>query len=770
MDVTEFVIEGLGEPVEALIDRWGVAHLYAANNQDVYFAQGFNAAHERLFQIDLWRRRGLGLLSEVFGPQSLEQDRASRLFLYRGDMGTEWLAYGAATEQIATAFVAGINAYVQLCEDDSSLLPEEFSLLGYRPAQWEPHDIARIRSHGLYHNLEQEVARARTLARFGPEVEDLRRMREPAVDIYIPEGLDVSAIPADVLAVYRLATSSPILVAGSPPSRQEGQGSNNWVVAGARTATGRPLLANDPHRALGLPGLRYIAHLNTPTMDVIGAGEPALPGISIGHNEVAAFGLTIFPIDQEDLYVYDTNPDDPTAYRYRDGWEQMIDIVEHVPVRGQDPVPVTLTFTRHGPVIHVDPDNDRAFAVRAAWLDSGMAPYLGSVQYMGARNWSEFSAAMQGWGSPGENQVFADTAGDIGWAPAGRVPVRPNWDGLLPVPGDGRFEWDGFYPADQLPREHNPAKGWFATANQMNMPADYPNAERTVGYDWYAPARYLRVEEVLEQNGQMTVQDSAALQVDYVSLPARRLVEFLRSIPQADSESLELLRSWDGDEHVDSAAAALFEVWYRRHFRPAYLRAILQERVAETDLEAALRHVIPAEEDSGDSRIDLLVVSDPQRFLGTDGLARLQQIAVSTLETARRETVERLGPNQRKWRWGDLHHAQLTHSVAGAFGVSAPEWVSSARLPRGGSGDTVGATTYIDDFRQNVGATFRIVMDVGNWDSSVAMNSPGQSGRPGDEHSSDLLKPWAADQHFPLLYSRAAIESQTTARYVLKPA
>lgn len=770
MDVTEFVVKGVGRPVEALIDQWGVAHLYADNDQDIYFAQGFNAARERLFQIDLWRRRGLGLLSEVFGPACVEQDRAARLFLYRGEMGTEWLTYGPSTEQIAEAFVAGINSYVDLCAEDKSLLPEEFRLLGYGPARWAAPDIARIRSHGLYHNLEQEVARALTLARFGPEVEDLRRVREPAVEITVPEGLDVSSIPADVLTVYRLAVSPPIIPPGGAPRCPQGQGSNNWVVSGARTATGRPLLANDPHRALGMPGLRYIAHLTTPTMDVIGAGEPALPGISIGHNDVAAFGLTIFPIDQEDLYVYRTHPDHPKRYRYVDGWEDMRDIVESIPVLGQGDEQVVLTFTRHGPVIYTDADQKQAFAVRAAWLDSGMAPYLGSVQYMGARSWSEFSSAMHGWGSPGENQVFADTSGDIGWAPAGRVPIRPNWDGLLPVPGDGRYEWAGFYSADELPREHNPEKGWFATANQMNLPADYPNADRTVGYDWYAPARYQRVEEVLDRATKMSVDDSVALQADYVSIPGRRMVEFLRGITTSRSAALELLCSWNGDERPDSAAAALFEVWYRRHFRRGYLREILRQHVAPADLEAALVSVVPAEEDSGDSRVDLLVVADPERYLGADGTARLREIALTTLDAATQEVSDLLGADSTRWWWGDLHHAKLTHPVISALGATPPPWSTSERLVRGGSGDTVNATAYVDQFRQNVGSTFRIVMDVGNWDASVAMNSPGQSGRPEDPHFMDLFQAWAAGGRFPLLYSRSAVESATTTRYVLTPA
>jgi len=767
----EYQLDGLAASVEIMIDEWGVPHIYAAEEGDLYFAQGFNAARDRLFQIDLWRRRGLGLLAEVFGPECVAQDRALRLFLYRGDMQQEWAAYGEGISDVAASFVAGINAYVDLCRDDPTLLPEEFAALGFLPSRWHADDVARIRSHGLYQNVEQEVARARTLAAYGPEVEDLRRVREPAVDITVPDGLNLDAIPEDVLDVYRLATSPAVIPPGSvtSPSPSHGQGSNNWVLAGARTASGRPLLANDPHRSMSLPGLRYLAHLVTPTMDVIGAGEPALPGISIGHNGTIAFGLTVFSIDQEDLYVYETHPDDPTCYRYGDGWEKMTRVVQEVPVRGGVPVPVTLEFTRHGPIVHADPERRLAFAVRAAWLEPGMAPYLGSVNYMSARSWDQFAAAMDRWGAPGENQVFADVTGNIGWAAAGRVPVRPNWDGLLPVPGDGRYEWGGHHPADQLPRRTNPDAGWLATANEMNLPPDHPNAERTVSYDWYSPVRYQRIAERLAELSAATVADCVALQTDYLSIPARTIVAFLRSIDQPASAELGLLQAWDGVESVDSAAAALFEVWFRRHFRPAYLRAVLKRQLPAEQVDAAMGMVLPPEQDTGDTRVDLAVVTDPKRFLGPNGAAQLQEVAVATLADAAENVRQRLGPDPQQWSWGRLHHSLLIHPVAAVLEPDPPAWVKVGPLPRGGSGDTVGATTYLEDFRQGVGASFRIVVDVGNWDASVAMNSPGQSGRPGSRHYDDLFRLWAGDHHFPLLYSRAAVEAHTTERLLLTP-
>jgi penicillin amidase len=517
-------VDDLEASAEILVDRWGVPHIYASSTYDAFFTQGFNAARDRLWQIDLWRRRGLGLLSEVFGASYVEQDRAARLFLYRGDMHGEWLAYSSDTKRVAVAFVSGINEYVRLTRENPDLLPEEFRIAGYRPALWSPEDVARIRSHGLYHNLRSEVERAIVLRDFGSEIETLRRSLEPPHQVAIPEGLDLSLIPEDVLAVYELATG-PVEFAGGQSSPRRGlEGSNSWVISPTRTATRRPILANDPHRAQSVPSLRYVAHLSAPGMSVIGAGEPALPGVSIGHNGKIAFGLTIFSIDQEDLYIYETNPSNPSEYRYGDRWEPMEVEMQGISVRGEERVEVELKFTRHGPVIREDREKGVAFAVRAAWLGPGMAPYLGSMDYMRAQDWDQFLAALERWGTPGENQVYADTDGNIGWKPAGLVPRRPGWDGLLPVPGDGRYEWDGFMDVDELPVESNPSRGWIATANEMNLPEDYPCEKRKISFEWYAPYRYQRIAEVLEGNPRFTAQDSVDLQTDYLSMPARRIV------------------------------------------------------------------------------------------------------------------------------------------------------------------------------------------------------------------------------------------------------
>src|SRR5690606_25967115 len=401
-------------------------------------------------------------------------------------------------------------------------------------------------------------------------------------------------------------------------------GSNNWAVAPSRTATGRPILANDPHRAHAAPSLRYAAHLGAPGLDVIGAGEPALPGISIGHNERIAFGLTIFPIDQEDLYVYERAGE---GYRYRGRVEPYRTVTETIPVRGEAPRRISLDFTRHGPVLHET--RDRVFALRAAWLEPGMAPYFGSVEYMRAGNWREFVSALNRWGAPSENQVYADVDGNIGYKPAGLFPRRRNWDGLLPVPGDGRYEWDGYFDMDALPVEYNPPRGFTGTANSMNLPPDYPIAERRIGFEWSAPWRYRRLWEVLQSQETHGLDDSLRLQRDYHSVLAREVIERLPDTDSPAGEALAMLRGWNRELTPDSAPALLWALWFYRYLPPALAAALLPEAPEE---------LLP---------LDTLTMVDTLRYpFG-------QSVALETLaeayEAARAEYVDPAG-----WRWGDL--------------------------------------------------------------------------------------------------------------------
>lgn len=751
----QYTIDGLSYPAEIIVDEWGIPHLYAGEHYDVYFLQGFNAARDRLWQIDLWRKRGLGQLSETFGADYIEQDEATRLFLYRQDMYSEWLAYGNDAKKIAERFTQGINAYIDLTKQHKHLLPPEFNLLGYTPAQWEPKDVVRIRSNGLWRNVTTEVWRAQWACEQKLAEAGRWRQLEPAWQTKVPNGLDPCIITPDVLDKYRLAKAPASFQNNDLATHQHALqdqfdlsiGSNNWVVAADRTSTGRPILADDPHRGHATPSLRYIAHLNAPGIDVIGAGEPALPGISIGHNHRIAFGLTIFPIDQEDLYVYEKHPlqqnkSDSKGYLYQGRVVPFDEVTEAIAVHGETERAVTLKFTRHGPV--VAETDTHAFAVRADWLEPGMAPYFGSIEYMRAENFREFVGALNRWGALSENQVYADVDGNIGYKPAGRFPRRDNWDGLLPVAGDGRYEWQGYFDMDVLPEEYNPERGFTGTANSMNLPADYPIQRYPIGFEWSDPWRYKRLWQVLGNDTEHSVGDSLELQRDYTSLYAQRVLSKLPELP--DHPGGKLLAGWNGQLAVDSAAAALWNVWSARHL-PGHLGRLVTD---EAPAGPAL-HTLTI--------LDLLDTSAGRAA------------AYKSLASAFADTTELLGDKPANWRWGDLHKIRFAHPLL----HKAPEQLAAQMrmpaYPRGGSANTTNNTGYAaDNFLVRAGASFRMVVDVGNWDTALATNAPGQSGDPRSAFYSNLLENWATEGSFPMVYTREAVDKHTAFAIKLTPA
>jgi penicillin amidase len=772
-------VVGLSSEVEILVDCWGVPHIYAEKLYDVFFGQGFNAARDRLWQLDLWKRQGDGTLSEVLGAGFVERDRAARLFLFRGDMHAEWLAYGSDTKRIVQAFVDGVNAYIELTRRRPELLPFEFGRLDYTPGSWTPETVVRIRSHGLLWNASREASRARFIRDHGVAALELREWLQPSHEVEIPEGLDLEEFPDGALDVYHLAHGGVSIERGSDgglelasrpaeaaPTRS---GSNNWALAPARSTTGRPLLANDPHRALSVPSLRYIAHLSAPGLDVIGAGEPALPGISIGHNRRIAFGLTIFFIDQEDLYVYETRPGAPREYRYREGWEPMTVVRERISVRGMPAVEALLEYTRHGPVLYRDPERRLAIALRAAWLEPGMAPYLASIGTMRAQSWDGFLAAMNRWGLPPENMVYADVEGNIGWKPGGLAPIRPNWDGLLPVPGDGRYEWAGFRDMDELPVESNPERGWVATANQMNLPEGYPHG---VGFEWIMPYRYERMREVLGSRKRFTFDDMVELQMDYRSVTARRVVALLAGLESGKPEvqkALALLVGWNASLDRSSASAALYEIWFHRHLVPAAMARWMSDEKTLAALldENDLYDVF----EGGSAEVWISRLEDPRSWQGAKPLEERRRVLLASLEAAIAETERLLGSDWDAWTWGQLHQARLQHPLSALLDGPERARADVGPAPRGGSGATVNSTAYsLQDFVQRYGASYRMVLDVGDWDRSVAMNSPGQSGDPSSPHYRDLFDPWSRDETFPLLFSRERVEAAAMRRIVLRPA
>jgi penicillin amidase len=737
----EIRLRGLKAPVEVLRDKWGIAHIRAKNTDDLFFAQGFVAAQDRLVQLDWWRRQGVGETAEVLGEEGVEADRFSRLIRYRGDMKTEWASYSPDAQRIAAAFTRGVNACI---DHAAGRLPIEFQLLGYSPKKWKPEDVlGRTSGVVMSRNFGHEVARARLVAAVGIEKARWLAPVDPASSWSPAPGLDLAGIDQRILAGYAAATKAPRL-------RPSGSESNNWVVSGARSVSGKPLLASDPHRAISLPSLRYLVHLEAPGWNVIGSGEPGLPGVAIGHNEHIAWGFTIVGTDQADLFVEETDPKNPLRYRSAGGWETMKVVREAIAVKGHArPRTVELRFTRHGPVLFHDARAHRAFALKWAGSEPGGAAYLASLAVDRARNRKEFLAAMARWKVPGLNFVYADVQGAIGWIAAALTPVR-NHHGLLPVPGrDGKFDWRGWLATADLPQRFNPEAGFLATANHNILPPGY---KHEIGREFAPPYRFLRVREALERKKRHDLEGFKAIQQDVLSLPGRSLGRLLAKVGLSD-ESLKpharKLIGWDGTLSVDSPAGPLYAAWVKELKEAMYSLHVPKALHQSFALLCGLPVLLEA-----------LEKADP-RWFGRDARAGRDRLVRETFARA----VKRMGKARR---WGAAHTVTFRHplggssaSYAGAFDVGPFE--------RPGDEYTPNNTRHDDSFRQVHGATYRHLLDLSDWDRGLATSAPGQSGQPGSPHYGDLAGPWAKGEYFPLAFSRKKVEEVTRHRLRLLP-
>jgi penicillin amidase len=782
------VLEELDEPVEILKDRWGIAHIYAQTEHDLFFSQGWSAARDRLFQLETWRRQATGTAAEILGERELQRDIGARLFKFRGDLEEELRHYHPHGVEIIRAFVDGINAYVAQARENPDLLSVEFRMMGIQPGFWTP-EVVISRHQGLLSNVRNELRYGRAVAVAGPEaVKGAASFQPSDPPMALDEAIDKEHLlesevlalynafrrgfrfeAEDVLPEYREAQggSQPApSIGGVEPEesvfgwdweRERDLGSNNWVVAGGRSASGFPLMANDPHRSQAAPSLRYWAHLVGPGWNVIGGGEPVLPGISIGHNEFGAWGLTIFATDTEDLYVYELNPSDPELYRYGQGWERMTTILDTIPVRNRHPEVVKHRFTRHGPVVFSDEEAGIAYAVRAAWMEVGGAPYLASLRMNQAESWDEFREACSYSHLPGENMVWADPTGVIGWQAVGIAPIRRNWSGLVPVPGDGRFEWDGFLPIPDKPHLVDPSEGYFASANNYLIPKGYPFSE-AVGFEWSDPYRWLRAVEVLGGGRRFSLQDMAELQTDELSIPARTLVSLLDGIegvdPQLEGVRQRLL-AWDFVLDRNSSEAGVYVAW-ERHLREGVSDLMIPEELSSFLGSASMRRV-------------LNWLQTPSGAFGEDPVAGRDALLLQTLEEAKGEMEERFGSDPEAWVYGqaDYKHIRLRHPLSRAV---SPEWREKLEVgpaPRGGNSFTLNQTGGGDN--QSSGASFRILVDTGDWDMTLGMNNPGQGGHPDHPHYADLFQLWAQDRFHPVFYSREKVESVTGERIVLTP-
>lgn len=730
-------VPGLKAPVEIVRDQQGIPHIYAKNDDDLFFAQGYVMAQDRLWQLEMWRRWHEGRLAEVFGPKAVDYDTRTRLMMFRGPWDDkEWSSYHPDAERLFTAWTNGLNAYVKENENN---LPVEFKLTGVKPEPWTAKTLTlrwaqlaidSTSGHGI-----NEIQLALSAKKLGVKEANRRAAPDPWDDLTVPEGLDLNWFTDELLAAARKGDGNPFEPGALPdpeivepyrqlvpktqmarlaPELQDMDGSNNWVVSGKHTPTGVPLLSNDPHRTIEMPSLRYFVHLNAPGWNVIGGGEPPFVGVDAGNNENMAWGFTFAGTDMVDVVVESTNPADPNQTKFKDAWEPMKVIREEIRVKGEEkPRTVELKFSKHGPVFYEDAVNHLAFAAKSVNQEPGTAAFKGSLKLAQAPSCEDFFERAMFWKVPTHNLICGDNKGNIALQVSGLTPDRDGWSGRLPVPGTGKYEWKGF--RSDLPREYNPERGYIATANDNSHPKDYKG--RPVLYRTTTDvdvSRITRIRQMLDQQiasgKKFTQDDFIRMQQDAYSLRAERDAPFFKGWKASSAEAEKaraMIESWDRILKADSVAGALYVRWSTSE----------AGRKAVDEKNAAARHKLMEE-----------------------GLT--QAIARATKDW---------GADWSQWRYGRINESKLPHMFIDEFGLPSIE--------RPGGFNTVNAT----------GANFRRIIDLSNVDKTVATNAPGESAQPGSPYYGNLREHLADGVYYPLPYERASVDKAAAHKLTLEP-
>jgi penicillin amidase len=731
----QITLAGLRGSVEVMRDQWGVPHLYAQDDRDLFFAQGFVHAQDRLWQMEFHRRVASGRLSEIFGPATLQTDRFLRTVGLRRAAEAEVAQLDDEAKGFLDAYAAGVNAYIT---SRRGRLPVEFALLRFAPEPWSPADsigFAKLMSWTLGGNWESEILRAHLLSRFGEDGIDRLIPPYPAeMPVIVPEGTDYR--PFRSPAALRLADFAPL---------RSGIGSNNWVIAGARTTTGRPLLANDPHLEAAMPSIWYEMHLSSEGFHVTGATFAGAPGVIIGHNEQIAWGVTNAGPDVQDLYLERFHPDDPSLYEFQGAWERATVVEESIVVKGRpEPVALPVRITRHGPILNGVVEGLDAFvALRWTALDPGTL--LSAVLRLDrAKNWNEFREALKLWTVPAQNFVYADREGNIGYQLPGRIPVRAQGNGLLPVPGwTGEYEWTGEIPFDDLPSSLNPERGYIITANNRIIPDGYGHF---IAAEWDPGFRARRIEAMLTAQPKVSPELIADTQLDGTSLPAQAVLRALESVRVTEEPAASLLaelRAWDGVLAPDSRAAAIYEA-----FRVALPSLLFEDALGPDMFKRYLDR-----SDAWTLTVIRLLNDASSPWWGSTGRGAAVAKALAKADETLRQ---RLGRDRARWSWGQLHVMRFEHPLGRVpvlgriFNATAP--------PTGGDAFTVNNAGFsVRTFRQVVVASYRQILDLGDWDRSMAIHTTGQSGLPFHRHYRDFVVPWATGQYHLVPFSSVKV-------------
>jgi penicillin amidase len=745
-------IAGLEGQVEIVRDPSGVPHIFATTDHDAFMALGYVHAQDRLWQMEMNRRIGAGRLSEVLGDATLDIDKFQRTMGYYRAAEGDYAAIGERSRMALDAYAAGVNAWL----GEGHPLPPEFLLLGAKPEPWRPVDSLvweKMMSWDLGGDYEMELLRLQLGQALGPEraAQLLPPYPQDALNILPPEAFSIAS--ADLLRLDR-----SLQLDYGRGGREIG--SNNWVVAGSRTTTGKPMLANDPHLSASIPSIWYLAEIQGDQIHAIGATFPGLPAVVIGHNERVAWGVTNVGPDTQDLYIERINPANPNQYEVDGSWEDMAVVEETIAVDGEDqPLHWAARSTRHGPLISDVTTTGAPLAMRWAALEPGdttMDAFMG-LNY--AANWEQFVDALRLYISPSQNIVYADVEGNIGYYAPGRIPIRPEGqDGMLPVSGwDSSAEWTGYIPFDRLPHTFNPPAGFVATANNRVVGADYPYL---ISNDWAPPYRAQRITQLIEQMSEgdtISSDDMAAIQGDRTSMQVPELLPFLLSVQPADDrqrQAIAYLQDWQGELGLDSVAAVIYEAWMLHLERSIFvddLRGDLFDEMSTRANPTFLSNVLSDE---------ALRTSWCDNVL-TVGVESCEQTALVALDAALDDLSGRAGENMAQWRWDKIHNTQYPHRPFSEVDYLKPLFHRS--IGNGGDRFTVNvAGVNLDTpYDQTHVPGYRHIVDLADLQNSRFIQTTGQSGNVLSSHYDDFIRPHRDVQYLPMAFGRAQAAGDT---------
>lgn len=750
----ELALSGLDGEVRIVRDRFAVPHIYAGSRGDAVFALGFVHAQDRLWQMELQRRIGQGRLSEFAGSQTLSTDIFLRtLGLYRAAEAT-LPNLDAETRGLLQRYADGVNAYLK---NRSGLLPPEFLILGIKPEPWRPADSLvwlKVMALDLSGNWTSEALRARLAKQLGPE-----RMRQ----LWPPYPADGPVTLPDQAAYDALPGLEKMIAAARPFRRHDGLGSNAWVVDGSRSATGKPLLANDPHLGLQAPSVWYFAHWEDGEAAEMGATLPGVPFIVLGRNRRIAWGFTNTGPDTQDLIVEEVNPDNPDQYRTEAGWAAFETRQETIRIKDAPPRTVTVRSTRHGPVLNQATGRVRDFSppghvVALRWhiLDDDEMTVRAGLRLADAGSVAEFQDVMRDFDNAEQNMVAADVDGNIGFIAAGKVPIRADrsdWQGMLPVAGwEPKSKRLGFIPHRHLPAALNPPRGYIVTANNKVVDDDYPYF---ITNEWAAPYRARRIRDLLTARGAHSVESFKAIQADQISLMAREFLPLMLKFEPATEDAREVisdLRLWNGDMSADRTEPTIFYAWYRQLVRQVLVD---EGREAFDALWAPrvgfMRRVLADEDGMGVWCDD---VATDRRETCADMLGRSLDLALADL-------AQRFGGDRSGWVWGPIHEAVSEHNPF--THVDLLRDLFDIRTPVGGDSYTIDVSHPVmrrerDPFTTESGPSMRAIYDLDDLDRSLYIHSTGQSGNVVSPYYSNFTDRWRRVDYIPMSMRREDIE------------